>query len=190
MKIALFGGRFDPPHLGHYWVARQVLDFRKDIDKVVFVPAFQHQWKEAAALPEQRMAMLKTFQGDGIELSDTEYKREGVSYTIDTIRAVRAESGAEIFWIVGSDILQEFGRWEKADELVKEASFLVFPRDPYHLPSAIPQGFEVLKNANLITSNLSSTGIKTRRKEGLSLKGFVTKEVEEYIMRHNLYIEK
>lgn len=188
MKIALFGGRFDPPHLGHYWVARQILDFRQDIEKVIFVPAFQHQWKEASATPEQRMAMLSTFQGDGIELSDIEHLRQGVSYTIDTIRAIKEETGAEIFWIVGSDILQEFERWEKAEELVKEATFLVFPRDPYHLPSVIPKGFEVLKNTNLITSNLSSTGIKRRRKDGLSLKGFVTKEVEEYIMKHNLYI--
>lgn len=188
MKIALFGGRFDPPHLGHYWVARQIIDFRPDIEKVIFVPAFEHQWKKAAATPEQRMAMLSEFQGEGIELSDIEYRRQGVSYTIDTIRAVKEETGAEIFWIVGSDILREFERWEKAEELVKEATFLVFPRDPYHLPPAIPQGFEVLKNENLITSNLSSTGIKKRRQEGLSLTGFVTKEVEEYIIKHNLYV--
>lgn len=188
MKIALFGGRFDPPHLGHYWVARQILDFRKDIEKVVFIPAFQHQWKNASASPKQRMAMLSSFAGSGIEISDIELKRQGVSYTIDTIRDLKKITNADIFWVVGADILQEFARWEKAEELVKEATFLVFPRDPYHLPPVIPQGFEVLSDKRLITSNLSSTVIKQRRKEGLSLKGFVPPEVEIYIEEHKLYL--
>lgn len=188
MKIALFGGRFDPPHLGHYWVARQILDFRQDIEKVVLIPAFQHQWKKVTATPEHRMAMLSSLTGEGIEVSDIEFKRQGVSYSIDTIADLKKESGAEIFWVVGSDILHEFGRWEKAEELVREATFLVFPRDPYHLPTVIPHGFEVLTDKRLITSNLSSTVIRQRRKEGLSIKGFVTPEIEEYITKHELYI--
>lgn len=188
MKIALFGGRFDPPHLGHYWVARQVLDLRQDIDKVVLIPAYQHQWKEAMATPTQRMAMLRSFTGEGIEVSDIELKRQGVSYTIDTIRELKERTGAEVLWVVGSDILHEFERWEKADELVQEAGFLVFPRDPYHLPPSIPPGFEVLSDTRLITSNLSSTIIKQRRKEGLSLKGFVLPQVETYIAENSLYL--
>lgn len=188
MKIALFGGRFDPPHLGHYWVARQILDFRPDIEKVILVPAFQHQWKQAAATPEQRRDMLEAFYGNGIEVSDIELQRKGVSYSIDTIRAIKQETNAEIFWVVGSDILQEFSRWEKADELLSEAKFLIFPRDPYHLPEKIPQGFEVVSDPRLITSNLSSTVIKERRKEALSLKGFVLPSVERYIEEHELYL--
>lgn len=188
MKTALFGGRFDPPHLGHYWVARQVLDFRPDIDKVIFIPAFQHQWKEAAASPTQRMEMLASFVEEDIEVSDIELLRKGVSYSIDTIREVKRMTNAEVFWIVGSDILHEFTRWEKADELLSEARFLLFPRDPYHLPEKVPQGFEVVSDQRLITSNLSSTVIKQRRKEGLSLKGFVSPEVESYIESHRLYL--
>ncbi len=188
MKIALLGGRFDPPHLGHYWVARQVLDFRPDIEKVILIPAYQHQWKTAMASPLQRMDMLRSFTGSGIEVSDIELKRQGVSYTIDTIRELKKQTSADVLWVVGSDILHEFARWEKADELVKEAGFLVFPRDPYHLPPSIPPGFEVLSDTRLITSNLSSTTIKQRRKEGLSLEGFVLPEVEAYITEKNLYL--
>ncbi len=186
-KIAVFGGRFDPPHIGHYWVTCQVLDFRKDIEKVVLVPAFQHQWKQAVASAKQRMEMLSTFVEEKITISDVELKREGVSYAIDTIRAIKEEEKAEIFWIVGSDILLEFDRWEKADQLVSEATFLVFPRDPYQLPKEIPNGFSVLSDERLITSNLSSTVIKQRRKDGLSLGGFVSPEVDKYIIKHNLY---
>jgi nicotinate-nucleotide adenylyltransferase len=187
-KVAVFGGRFDPPHLGHYWVIRQALDFMPEIEKVVLVPAFQHQWKPAVASAEQRLEMLSSFADKKITISDVELVRKGVSYTIDTIKKIKEMEDAEIFWIVGSDILLEFDRWEKKDELVREATFLIFPRDPYHLPEKIPQGFEVLSDKRLITSNLSSTVIKQRRKDGLSLKGFVLPEVEAYIQEHNLYI--
>lgn len=187
-KVAIFGGRFDPPHLGHYWVARQILDFHKEIGKVILVPAFKHQWKGVTGSPEDRLAMLTSFVGDGIEISDVEYQRKGVSYSIDTIKGIKRKTNAEVFWVVGSDILLEFDRWEKAEELVREAKFLVFPRDPYHLPKKIPSGFEVLSDKGLITSNLSSTVIKQRRKAGLSLKGFVTPEVEDYIKRKKLYL--
>jgi len=55
------GGRFDPPHIGHYLIAKQVLELRPDIDKVLFVPASQHQWKPIIALPTDRIEMLKSF---------------------------------------------------------------------------------------------------------------------------------
>ncbi|MBI2443067.1 MAG: nicotinate (nicotinamide) nucleotide adenylyltransferase [Candidatus Levybacteria bacterium] len=187
MKVAVFGGRFDPPHIGHYWVIRQVLDFRRDIEKVILVPSYQHQWKDAVAMGEERLEMLSTFTSEHIEVSDIELQRRGVSYSIDTIKALKEKEHSDITWILGSDILSEFDRWEKAQELVKEATFLIFPRDPYHLPEKIPQGFEVLSDHRLITSNLSSTVIKRRRKQGMSLKGFVLPEVEEYILEHELY---
>src|ERR1035437_5738328 len=108
MKIAILGGRFDPPHIGHFLVAKQVLDFRKDIDKVLLVPVFKHQWKPIIANSQDRIEMLKFFVEPGIEISDVEIKRKGISYSIDTIKAIKEETNAEIFWVVGSDILPEF----------------------------------------------------------------------------------
>lgn len=187
MKIAILGGRFDPPHIGHFLIAKQILELRKDIDKVLFVPAFQHQWKPIIASPKDRIAMLQSFLEPGMEISDIEIKRGGISYSIDTIRAVKKQTKAEIFWIVGADILEEFYRWEKVDDLIKLTTFLVFPRDPHALPKIIPHGFEVIRSQKLLITNFSSTAIREKIKNGESVKYLVPERVEGYIEKHNLY---
>lgn len=188
MKIAILGGRFDPPHIGHFLVAQQVLDYRSDIDKVLLVPAFQHQWKPIIANPKDRLEMLKSFVTPRIEVSDAEIRRGGVSYSIDTIKTVKEQTGAEIFWIVGSDILAEFNKWERAEKLLKLATFLIFPRDPYALPKTIPQGFEVIRSKKLLTTNFSSTLVRERIARGESIRNIVPESVEVYIKEHKLYV--
>lgn len=189
MKIAILGGRFDPPHVGHFLVAQQVLDYRSDIDKVLLIPAFQHQWKPIIAGPKDRLEMLQSFAMPKIEISDVEIKRGGVSYSIDTIKTIKQESNAEIFWIVGSDILSEFHKWKRAEDLLRLATFLIFPRDPHALPKAIPAGFEVIRSEKLLTTNFSSTIVRERIREGKSIKHLVPESVEEYIREHNLYVK-
>ncbi|MDP3726817.1 MAG: nicotinate (nicotinamide) nucleotide adenylyltransferase [bacterium] len=187
MKIAILGGSFDPPHIGHYLVIKQILEIRKDIDKILLMPAFKHQWKPIQASVEDRLAMLQSLVNEKTEISDIELKRQGVSYTVDTVREVKNKTNADIFWIVGSDILSEFYRWEKTEELLGLITFLVFPRDPHHLPKKIPVGFEVIRNKDLITTSISSTVIRQRVKEEKSISYLVPKEIEEYITKHNLY---
>lgn len=187
MKIGILGGSFDPPHIGHYLVIKQVLELRKDIDKILLVPAFQHQWKPIQASPKDRLVMLQVLVNEKTEISDVELKRQGVSYTVDTVREVKHKTKADIFWIVGSDILSEFHRWEKTEELLSLATFLVFPRDPHYIPENIPAGFEVMRNKDLITTSISSTVIRQRVKEEKSISYLVPKEVEEYIAEHKLY---
>lgn len=188
MVIGVLGGSFDPPHIGHYFVIQQILELRSEIDKILLIPAYQHQWKPAFASVEDRINMLKHFEEDRVEISDVEIQRKGISYTIDTIKQLKVQTGAEVYWIVGSDIVYEFERWERKDELIKEASFLVFPRDPYHLPKKLPQGFECVQDKHLITTNISSTIIRQRVKMGKSIEGLVPKEVEKYIIKHKLYL--
>lgn len=188
MKIAILGGRFDPPHIGHLLIARQVLEFDPTIDKVLFIPAFQHQWKPIEASPKDRIEMIKSVLEEGMEVSDVEIKREGVSYSIDTIKSLKAKTKAEIFWVVGSDIVAEFNRWKNSEELVKEATFLVFPRDPYDLPKNLPKGFELISSPNLLVTNFSGTSIRQRVKEGKSIKYLVPESVERYIKENSLYV--
>lgn len=187
MKVAVLGGRFDPIHTGHILIARQVLELKPEIDKIIFVPAYQHQWKSTDASSEHRVNMIKLILEKRMEVSDIEIKRGGISYSIDTIKALKKELGAEIYWIVGSDILPEFQRWKKADELVKEATFLVFPRDPYDLPTDLPKGFELISDPNLMVTSFSGTAIRERVRSGKSIKYLVPPEVERYIMENNLY---
>jgi nicotinate-nucleotide adenylyltransferase len=188
MKIAIFGGRFDPPHIGHFLVAKQVLEFRKDVDKLLFVPAFKHQWKPIVASPKDRIAMLEYCLEPGMEISDIEIKRGGISYSIDTVKAIKKETGAEIFWVCGSDILLEFDKWGHAEELLNLATFLVVPRDPHALPNTVPPGFEVINSRKLITTDFSSTIIRERIKAGKSISHLVPEKVEKYIKEHKLYV--
>jgi len=188
MKVGILGGSFDPPHIGHYFVIQQILELCPDIDKVLLVPSYQHQWKPAFASIEDRKSMLQNFAGNRVEISDVEIQRKGISYTIDTIKELKVQTGAELYWIVGSDIVYEFERWERKEELVKEARFLVFPRDPYHLPKKLPQGFECIQDKNLITTNISSTIIRQRIKMGKDITRLVPEEVKKYIIKHKLYI--
>ena len=188
MNIAILGGSFDPPHRGHYLVLKQILKLRPDIDKIILVPVFQHQWKPINVSVKDRLAMLSYLTNDKIEISDIELKRKGISYTIDTVNEIKKQTEARIYWIVGSDILSEWKRWKRKDELVNKATFLIFPRDPYNIPKNVPQGFEIINDKNLITTDISSTAIRNRIKTGKSIHTMVPKKVEEYIIKHKLYI--
>lgn len=187
MAIAILGGRFDPPHLGHWWIAKQALDKRSDIEALWLVPAAQHQWKSIMASGEDRLTMLGFFHHPQIIVSDLEIARGGISYSIDTIKELRKRTGKTIYWIVGSDIINEFSRWEKANELISLATFLVFPRDPYTLPPTLPKGFETIEGKDLVVTNLSSTIIRNNLKMGRSITGFVSEGVERYITKRKLY---
>ena len=199
MKIVVLGGRFDPIHVGHLLIARQVLEFDPSIDKVIFVPAYQHQWKSIVASPKDRVEMIRQVLEDKMEISDLEIKRKGVSYSIDTIKSLKKQTparnalqsdaggGAQIYWIVGSDIIAEFSRWKNSQELLKEATFLVFPRDPYDLPKNLAEGFKLVESPILQVTNFSSTVIRQRIKDGKSIKYLVPEKVEQYIREHKLY---
>lgn len=188
MNIAVLGGSFDPPHIGHYLVIKQVLELRPDIDKILLVPAYKHQWKPIQASGTDRLAMTRFLIDRKIELFDIEIKRKQGEYTIDTIRTLKKQINAKFYFIVGSDIIYEFDRWKNTEELLNLATFLVFPRDPYHVPKRIPKGFELIHDEHLITTNLSSTIIRERIKNGKTISGLVPKEVEEYIIKNRLYI--
>ena len=187
MKIAILGGRFDPPHIGHFLIAQQTLELYPEIDKVIFVPAFKHAWSPIVASAENRIAMLKSSLQRKMEVSDIEIKRKKVSYAIDTVKELKKQTNAEIYWIVGADILPEFHKWKNHEELVKTARFIVFPRDPHFLPKNIPQGFEVVKSLKLLTTNFSSSLIRQRIKQGKSIEYLVPEEVERFIKENKLY---
>lgn len=187
MKIAIFGGRFDPPHIGHLLVAKQILEKRPDIKEVWFVPANKHQWKPIVAKGEYRLSMLQSFTNNSMKVSDVELVRGGISYAIDTLKEIKKRFHHTMYWIVGSDILLEFSKWEKTEKLTEFATFLVFPRDPLLPPKKLPNGFELITGEDLITTSLSSTIIRERIKNKLPITHLVPKEIEEYIMRNKLY---
>lgn len=186
MKIGILGGSFDPPHFGHLLVARQTREII-GLDEVWLMPYFAHNWDTTVSTAEDRLALANLIEEPGIKVSDLEIKRGTKNYTVDTVRQLKKNYPHEFFWIVGSDILSEFNRWHGHEELVKETTLLLFPRNGFPIPEVLPMGFRAIRSPELVVSNLSSTVVRNRLVKGLSVVGLIPKPVISYIQTHHLY---
>lgn len=185
MNIAILGGRFDPPHVWHFVTAQQVLENVPEIDQVWLLPDYRNAFKQIVAIPSDRIEMLHFLETGRIKLSTIAIAKETVTYTIDLVSELKKDANNKYYWIVGSDVTAEFSRWRDYQKLSRLIEFLVFPRKDYPLKN-LPTGFRQVPG-NLLLSNISSTIIRERVREGLSITGLVFPEVEDYIRRRNLY---
>jgi len=186
MRIGILGGSFDPPHFGHLFVARQTREII-GLDQVWLMPYFSHSWDPVVASPQDRLAMTKLMEEPGIVASNEEITHGGKSYTIDTIRRLKASYKHSFFWIIGSDILPEIKRWKEPKSLTKEVIFLVFPRSGFPIPKRLPAGLLPVTSPGLVTTNISSTIVRNRLLKGLSVTGLTPDTVLAYIKEHKLY---
>ncbi|QPJ62086.1 MAG: nicotinate (nicotinamide) nucleotide adenylyltransferase [Candidatus Nitronauta litoralis] len=136
-RVALFGGSFDPIHMGHIAVAQEVLNQFK-VDKVRFIPAFKSPNKsnESTTPSGHRVAMVKiAIEGDDrFELSDLELKRSGNSYTCQTLEELhREEPDTRWFWIMGLDTFLDLPGWKNFDQILDLADLIVAPRPGYKI---------------------------------------------------------
>lgn len=185
MNIAILGGRFDPPHLWHFWTAQQVLESIPEMDEVWLLPDYTNALKPIHATPEERFEMLRFMETGRIKTSTLAIGKATVTYTIDIVKQLTQSIEKKFFWIVGSDALSEFSRWREYHKLSRMIHFLVFPRKDYPV-RILPPNFRRIEG-NLILSNLSSTLIRNRIKNGLTIDGLVFPEVREFILKKNLY---
>ena len=124
MKICIFGGTFDPPHIGHLLVAQTVCE-AENFDKILFMPANKPPHKKNISGVKDRLNMLNiAIEGNpNFEISDMEIKRGGVSYTIETLKAMKSsviEEDDELFYLIGSDSLLELNTWKKPREILNK----------------------------------------------------------------------
>lgn len=200
MKIALFGGTFNPIHIGHLAIADSMLH-QFDIDKLFFVPVNMppHKAMAKGATTQQRLEMIKlSIQGnDKFFIEDCELKRGGLSYTWQTLTYINKKYSSFLeqkpFYLIGSDWLTAFDTWSKP-QTVADLSTLVIakrPRDSI-AQTSFEEGLkqfcyahEVLKTEPLA---ISSSAIRHSIKTGGSYRYLVTKEVYHYIKENNLYI--
>ncbi len=188
MNVAILGGRFDPPHYGHVWVARQILEKGPAISQVWLMPVNKHPWKDTVADSSDRLSMVRLIEGNGLKSSAIEIERGGTSYTVETIKVLKENYPTyKFYWIVGSDTLNDFSKWRQAQKLSLIAPFLVFPRGGYPI-KMLPIGMQKINGDELIQTNLSSTHIRNRLQKGLSIYGLVPSQVEEYIRQKKLYV--
>lgn len=185
MNIAILGGRFDPPHIWHYWSAQQVLENVSGVDQVWLMPDYQNAFKPIVASAVDRVQMLHFLETGRIKLSTIAVAKEEVTYTVGVANELKKDTSNRYFWIVGSDTTAEFSRWRDYQKLSRLLEFLVFPRKDYPI-KGLPSGFKRVEG-NLLLSNVSSTLIRDRIKQGKTISGLVFPEVEEYLRRRNLY---
>lgn len=189
-RIGIFGGSFDPPHIGHLIIAELARE-QLLLDQVVFVPAFvpPHKMRDnvSTALDRLRMTKLATRGNSSFRVSDIEIRRKGVSYTVDTIRAIkRRYPAAKLFLIVGGDSLAQFWSWKAPDEILANASLAVYARPGYDKERGGRADVRVHSVRGPLLQ-ISSTEIRKRIAAKKSVRYLVTQPVRSYIARQRLY---
>ncbi len=191
MRVCIFGGTFDPPHIGHLLVAQTVCE-AENFDKILFMPANKPPHKKSVSGVEDRLAMLNiAIEGNpNFEISDMEIKRGGVSYTIDTLKAMKSsiiKKEDDLFYLIGSDSLLELHQWKDTREILKNCNVVVAIR-PGFRPSDIPAWIlHRIQFANIPRFEISSSNIRTRWRENKTIRYLVTLPVWKYINQNKLY---
>jgi len=190
MKLGLYGGSFDPVHLGHLLVAQAAIE-ELGLDQLYFIPValspFKPESKPSPAAERLRLLRLALAGQTKYEVDDQEIKRGGTSYTIDTLRDyTRRFPQAGLFYLVGADNVASLPGWREADELARLAEFVAIPR-PGESPAAFPAPFRdrMLKG---FPFGVSSSQIRARVKAGLPIDQLVPSAVAEAIRNYRLYL--
>jgi nicotinate-nucleotide adenylyltransferase len=186
VSIGVLGGTFDPIHLGHLRAAENAR-VALGLSRVLMVPARVPPHRGAPfASPWDRWAMTVLACAGIPELvpSDLELQREGPSYTVDTVAAVQASTGGDVVLIVGEDAFAEVGSWKDSAALVGQCRFAVVGR-----PSAAPAEETRFPAVRVPSSELavSSSALRARIKEGMSVRFLVPEAVADYIAKRGLY---
>lgn len=187
-RVAFFGGTFDPVHLGHMLVAQDALE-GLGLGRVIFIPAGQNPLKANApsASDAQRLAMLKlaTEGHPHFAVWEGELGRQGPSYTIETVEALKKEYQGECYWIIGADQVGQLSRWHRAEELARMTRFACLAR-PGAENAHPPDGFTV----EYISGHpfaVSSTEIRERIARGKPIDFLVPERVRDYISTSKIY---
>ncbi len=197
MRIGVFGGTFDPIHIGHL-VSAEEARVELNLERVVFVPAGlpPHKLDHVVSPVEHRLAMveLAIASNPHFVVSRIDIDRPGPCYTVDTIELLKDEWGdeVEIYFILGSDSLLEILTWHDPRRLVRLCYFAVVSRPGYQvdldeLDALLPGVASRVRMLDAPELAISSTDIQRRVREGLSIKYQVPEPVEGYIHRHKLY---
>ena len=190
-KVGIFGGTFDPIHLGHLITAQSVREIR-NLEKIIFIPAFisPHKSDVKTTSAEDRSNMIK-LAIDGIpffDYSEIEIKKGGVSYTIDTLKELKKIYN-EVEIIIGYDNIFSFHTWKEPDEIMRLAKIVVLKRKSSHPPQFEDKYYHQAVFVQTRGIEISATDIRERVKNEMPINFLVPPAVMEYIYKHNLYIE-
>ncbi|WP_246129264.1 nicotinate (nicotinamide) nucleotide adenylyltransferase [Verticiella sediminum] len=196
-RVGLLGGSFDPIHCTHLDLA-QSARCALALDEVQLLPAAQ-PWQRGAlgASADQRLAMLAlAIQGrDGLTINDGEIRRGGPTYTVQTLRELKAgeDPGQTLFWLMGSDQLRNFDTWRDWQEIAARVQLAVAerPGHPPEAPAALKQWLDAhgrsVLHVPFAPRNASATDIRERLRRGQPIDGLTPPAVADYIRTHHLY---
>jgi len=197
-RIGILGGTFDPPHLGHLWLATLAAD-SIGLDRVLFMPAAQppHKRTEGMTSATDRLLMtrLAIAGDDAFELTAIEMERPGPSFTIDSVDELQRVygAGAELFLLMAADSLAQIDTWREPDALLERIEWVVGPRPGVTLPdrSELEDRFGAgASRIHLLTGpslDVSSTQVRERVAAGHAIRYLVPRGVEELITERGLY---
>ncbi len=195
MRIALFGGAFDPPHLGHVATITTLLNSGR-VDQVWIVPVGDNRTDKtphASAPARQKMVELMRVEHFGsdarvqISTLQLEDKLPG-SYTIDLIDYLRKETPAhEFFFVIGADNLRQISKWKEAERLMREVQFLVMFRPGESVVAPAGLQVRVINESEAAQVNISSSNVRDMVRKGSTLGGAVPAQVIEFIDKNKLY---
>ena len=179
-RIGVFGGAFDPPHIGHRIVAQDVHD-RLDLERLIVVPTFRPPHRDTTFPGKLRLelARLAFADADGIEVSDIEFERGGVSYMVDTLEHIgRQADSADLWLVIGSDQYAAFETWHQPDRILELAHLAVMKRgdDMIEVDQRFP--FQVVDVTRI---DVSGERIRRRLSKGQSVRYLVPESVNRAI---------
>lgn len=187
MKIGILGGTFNPIHYGHLILGEQVLGQLK-LDRVIFVPTFlpPHKSKKNVISAQKRLKMIELAvkANKNFSVSDEEIRRQGKSYTVDTLRQIKKKyPSAELYFICGSDLVSEIPNWKDVNDIYKLAKFVLAKRPGFGKRLS---GKSFLK-INVAQVDISSSFIRALVRQGRSIRYLTPYVVVKYIEKHGLY---
>ena len=208
MNIVLFGGAFNPPHIGHLIVIQQALELI-EADQLWILPCFKHSFDKDLTSPTHRLAMLELliqeFPHDlqkkvKICPIEIDYKLSGQTH--EAVQKLQTKEkylkdknllppqssikDIKYSFLMGSDNLKDFEKWHQWQELIKTINFYIYPRNGYTQEKLYPN-MTLLKSDTQVVTNFSSTIMRKRVKQNLSLKNFIPQSILKYLSTHSLY---
>lgn len=199
-KIAFFGGSFDPIHYGHIHLAIQMKELFA-LDEVIFCPAYisphkTHTPPSISAFDRMKMVTLAIEGIKGFSVTDLEITREGVSFTVDTLRLVKnLYPHDDLYFLVSNDAFAKFPFWKDPEKILKMATPLVSRRSalsPGAILKKFPESLKILIDKKVSFAHtpiiqISATDIRERLKRKAYCKHLVPQKVLDYIHKNNLY---
>ncbi len=211
MRIGLFGGTFDPIHIGHLQLADRAF-VKCTLERVIFIPAASPPHKQERVITDfrhrVRMVQMALKDRENYEVTTLEGRLGTPNYTIDTLQSLKSElpKGAELFFLTGVDAFREIETWKNYSDLLSTIHFIVLQRAGYDSDSLDcfvrrlgyisdnsfwkhPQSGKKIYYLDDKVIDISSSDVRHKIKRGLSMKGFLHHEVQQYIKEKNLYGE-